>query len=188
MLLSSLIVFLSVLIYGLIHSVLASFWAKEKTQIWFGLSVSRWYRFAYNLFAVLTLLPVLALPVVLSDTRLYTIPSPWVYLSIAGQILAVLVLTAGLLQTGVWTFLGLRQLVEGQEKPSRMVVKGLYRYVRHPLYTAGLIFIWLTPVMTLNLLALNLGLSLYIFLGAMFEERRLTREFGEAYARSFVPP
>jgi protein-S-isoprenylcysteine O-methyltransferase Ste14 len=54
--------------------------------------------------------------------------------------------------------------------------------VRHPIYTAGLLFIWLMPVMTWNLLALNLGLSVYIVAGAIFEERKLLMEFGPGYA------
>ena len=183
MLLSALLVFSAVLLYGLVHSFLASLWFKERIQAWFGDAGSRWYRFVYNLFAVISLLPVLALPAVLPDRRLYVIPSPWVYLSIAGQLLALLALAVGLFQTGVWSFLGLRQLVDGQEKPSQMVVEGLYRYVRHPLYTAGLVFIWLVPVMTVNILCLNLGLTVYLVVGAFFEERKLKREFREAYIR-----
>lgn len=62
-----------------------------------------------------------------------------------------------------------------------MVTGGLYRWVRHPLYTAGLVFIWLTPVMTVNLLVLNIGLTIYLVVGAIFEERKLVREFGAAY-------
>jgi protein-S-isoprenylcysteine O-methyltransferase Ste14 len=54
--------------------------------------------------------------------------------------------------------------------------------VRHPLYTAGLAFIWFTPLMTVNLLVLNIGLTVYIVIGAYFEERKLLREFGPAYA------
>jgi len=63
-----------------------------------------------------------------------------------------------------------------------MVTNGLYRYVRHPLYTAGLVIIWLIPLMTYNLLALILGLTIYIFVGAYFEERKLLLEFGDVYA------
>jgi protein-S-isoprenylcysteine O-methyltransferase Ste14 len=63
-----------------------------------------------------------------------------------------------------------------------MVTGGFYKYARHPLYTAGLIFIWLLPSMTCNLLALNIGLTVYLFVGAYFEERKLLLEFGEAYA------
>lgn len=179
---SPLLVFFSVLMYGVVHSLLASFWAKGRIRRWMGTSLDRWYRLAYNLFATVSLLPVLALPALLTDKRLYSIPSPWVYLTVIGQFLAVLALVIGLLQTGVWSFLGLRQLIGSREESSSLNVTGLYRYVRHPLYTAGLAFIWLTPVMTFNLLALNLGLTIYLVVGAMFEERRLRREFGEEYA------
>jgi len=44
------------------------------------------------------------------------------------------------------------------------------------------VFIWLTPVITLNLLALYIGLSIYLVVGAIVEERKLLVEFGQAYA------
>ena len=89
----------------------------------------------------------------------------------------------GLKQTGIGSFVGLRQMLLPEDtSPLRLVTGGFYRYVRHPLYTAGLVFIWLFPIMTCNLLALNIGLTLYIIAGAYFEERKLLLEFGEAYA------
>ncbi len=86
------------------------------------------------------------------------------------------------METGAWDLLGLRQLTTKVEQPAELVISGLYRYVRHPLYTAGLVFIWLSPVMTLNLLATNIGLTAYILVGAYFEERKLRRVFGVGYA------
>ena len=65
--------------------------------------------------------------------------------------------------------------------PPHLVTEGLYRYMRHPLYTMGLVVVWLTPVMTWNTLALNLGITLYVFFGAYYEERKLHRQFGAAY-------
>ena len=59
---------------------------------------------------------------------------------------------------------------------------GLYRWVRHPLYTCSLLLLWLVPTMTWNLLALAIGLTVYILMGIVFEERKLLREFGPAYA------
>ena len=88
----------------------------------------------------------------------------------------------GLLQTGVWSFLGFEQVLSSSpDASSQMVTNGFYRWVRHPLYTAGLVFIWLTPLMTTSLLALNFGLTIYLVVGAYYEERKLVREFGEAY-------
>jgi len=119
---------------------------------------------------------------VLSDRVLYQIPAPWVYLSLAGQIVALVLLIVGVLQTDTLSFVGLRQLFEGKERPSKMVTQGLYRWVRHPLYTAALLFIWLTPVMSENILVVIISATIYIFVGAWFEERKLEREFGAAYA------
>jgi protein-S-isoprenylcysteine O-methyltransferase Ste14 len=103
-------------------------------------------------------------------------------LTLAGQLAATLALIVGVLQTGAGTFLGLRQLVgPPMTDPPQMIVSDLYRWVRRPLYTAGLVFIWLIPSMTLNLLALNIGLTAYIIVGAMLEERRLLHEFGAPY-------
>ena len=177
------VILLAVALYGIVHSFLASKSAKAIAQRWLGASAGRGYRLAYNIFAVVSLLPVLALPILLPDRPLYRIPSPWAYLAVAVQGMALLALLVGLWQTGVWSFLGLEQLqrpVEGGE--SRLVVSGLYRWVRHPLYTAGLVFLWFTPLMTVNLLALYAGLTLYLVVGASFEERKLLREFGADYA------
>ena len=179
-----LIILLVVLLYGLVHSFLASLWTKDRARDWIGPSADRWYRLFYNVVATLTLLPVLALPALLPDRQLYAIQTPWVYLTLAGQLLALVALGIGVLQTGTLHFLGLAQLFENPEKePRAMVTGGLYRWVRHPLYTAGLVFIWLVPVMTANLLALNVGLTVYLVVGALYEERKLVKEFGEEYLR-----
>ena len=172
-----------ILIYGVIHSFLASLWTKARLKNGLGPLAQRGYRLAYNLFAGVTLLPLLALPGLLPDRGLYRIPFPWLLLSIFFQVVAAAALGVGLLQTGLWSFLGIRQLLGSIEnEPPVLVVHGLYRWVRHPLYTAGLVFIWLIPVMTVNLLAFNIGLSGYILVGAIFEERKLLKEYGTAYA------
>lgn len=168
--------------YGLVHSFLASLWAKTQAHRWFGASANRWFRLLFNFLAAILLLPVLILPVILIDKEIYSIPMPWTLISFAGQALAVVMLMIGLRQTGISAFAGVRQLFAPEDiEPPKLVTNGLYRYMRHPLYTAGLLFIWLIPVMTWNLLALNIGLTTYVVIGAHFEERKLKREFGEAY-------
>jgi protein-S-isoprenylcysteine O-methyltransferase Ste14 len=180
--LSFLLILAAIAAYGGLHSWLASLQAKALARQKLGRLADRAYRLTYNFVAVISLLPVLILPAVLPDRALYTIPFPWVLLTLSIQGLSALILLIGLLQTGLWSFIGLEQLLAPPDRrPSELVVNGLYRWVRHPLYTAGLIFIWLTPVMTWNVLALNLGLSAYLYVGALFEERKLLREFGQAY-------
>lgn len=160
---------------------MASVEAKDWVHRTFGETGRRFYRFFYNIFAVISFAPILWLMVVLPDQVLYRIPVPWVFLSFAGQFAATLVLVVGVLHTGALSFLGLRQLIEGEKRQSRLVTDGLYRWVRHPLYTAGLLFIWLTPVMSQNTLVVMIAATIYIIGGAFFEERKLKREFGREY-------
>jgi protein-S-isoprenylcysteine O-methyltransferase Ste14 len=182
MTLSFWLIILTVFLYGLVHSLLASLWAKAQARRAFGSQADRWFRLLYNLIAVVTFLPVLILPVILIDKEIYSIPWPWRLINFAGQALAIILLIVGVKQTGIASFAGLRQLFAPEDlEPPRLVTQGLYRYIRHPLYFAGLLFIWLNPVMTWNLLALNIGLTAYIIVGAYFEERKLLREFGDAY-------
>jgi methanethiol S-methyltransferase len=179
-----------VIVYGAVHSLLASVGVKRWARVRFGPRTDRFYRLAYNAFAVVSFLPVFALLVLLPGTQLYQLRMPWSALAIMGQVAALILLIVGLLQTDTWSFLGLRQVMEGPPiEPAHLIVTGLYRWVRHPLYTAGLLLIWLTPVMTTSVLALNLALTLYILVGSRLEERRLAAEFGQTYAnyRAAVP-
>lgn len=177
------LILLAVLGYGLLHTILASLRMKALARQWFGPKTDRWYRLIFNLIAIITLLPILAMPVLLSDTVIYRIPVPWVFFSMVIQLLAVIALLVGIKQSGMTTFLGLRQIFHTEQtSPPSLVTDGLYRYVRHPQYTAGLVFIWLMPIMTWNVLALELGLTAYIIVGAHFEERKVLVEFGETFA------
>ncbi|MEW5830990.1 MAG: isoprenylcysteine carboxylmethyltransferase family protein [Chloroflexota bacterium] len=172
---------LSVAIWGIVHSWLASFRAKELFRRWLGQPADRFYRFGYNVFSVFSFLPVLGLMALLPDRALYSIPAPWLYLTLLGQGLAGLVLAVGVLQTDTLAFIGVKQLFGGEES-SALVKRGLYRLVRHPLYTGGLLFIWLTPSMTANRLVVIAAATVYILVGAYFEERKLLRLFGREYA------
>lgn len=184
------LILLAVFAYGLFHSVLASLEVKDSIRKLAGPGADSWYRLAFNLIAVITLFPLLALPALLPDREIYTIPFPWLLLSSAIQVLAIIILIIGLHQTGISSFLGLqRAFMAVGTNPPRLVKDGLYRYMRHPLYTSGLLIIWLIPIMTWNLLALITGLTAYIFIGVIFEERKLVKEFGEEYTeyRSHTP-
>ena len=115
------------------------------------------------------------------DRIVHQVPAPWSTLMRGGQLLAALMLIVAFLQTDSLSFVGLRQLFE-TEKFSQLVTRGLYRVVRHPLYTFGLLFIWLTPNVSQNSLTIYIGATIYTLVGAFFEERKLLRDFGDAYA------
>ncbi|MBI3739244.1 MAG: isoprenylcysteine carboxylmethyltransferase family protein [Chloroflexi bacterium] len=167
--------------WGIVHSLLASIQFKDFLRGKLGIGIMRAYRFSYNIFSVITFAPILVLMKVLPDRPFYAVAPPWMYFMLAGQGLAILCLLITFLQTDALSFVGLRQFVE-DEKPSALVMNGFYRLVRHPLYLFSLLFIWLSPVMTFNMLIVWVSLTAYLFIGAYFEERKLLREFGSAYA------
>lgn len=73
--------------------------------------------------------------------------------------------------------------------PMVLTVRGPYRWVRHPLYFLSLIIIWSGPVYTVDRLLHNLMWSIWIIIGAHYEERDLVACFGDAYRtyRKSVP-
>ncbi len=65
--------------------------------------------------------------------------------------------------------------------PSPMVVRGPYRWVRHPLYLTTLLMIWAYPDLTADRLLFNCLFTGWIFVGAFLEERDLVADYGQAY-------
>ena len=186
---NTLILIVAFAAWGIVHSLLASFALKDFFRKTLGDDFLRVYRLGYNLFSVLSLLPILWLMWILPNHTIYLIPALWKYLMLAGQGVAAFLLLYGVLQTDTLSFVGLRQFVESDSKSGTLVTSGLYRFVRHPLYSAGLLFLWLTTLMTVNQLVLYICATIYIFIGAYFEERKLLREYGSAYAeyKSITP-
>jgi protein-S-isoprenylcysteine O-methyltransferase Ste14 len=172
---------IAIAIWGIVHSVLASMGFKHALRRTLGDGFMRWYRLLYNLFAVISFLPILYLMLALPDQPLYQVPAPWSTLMRAGQVISALLLLAAVLQTDVLAFAGLRQLVE-EEKTGELVTGGLYRFVRHPLYTFSLLVLWLSPSVSVNSFVVYVALTVYILIGIVFEERKLQREFGQQYA------
>jgi protein-S-isoprenylcysteine O-methyltransferase Ste14 len=160
---------------------MASVGFKNLLQRTFGNGFMKFYRLLYNIFSAISFVPILYLMAVMPNRALYQVPAPWSYVMLAGQGLSVLLLFAAVLQTDTLAFVGLRQILTDEEN-GKLVTGGLYRFVRHPLYTFGLLILWLTPSMTINSLIFYISLTVYIFVGTYFEERKLLREFGQEYA------
>ena len=175
-------------LWGFVHSLLASIRFRNFLRSTFGDRFMKFYRLLYNIIAVVSIMPVLYLMITLPDQTLYQVPYPWNRLMRAGQLISLLFLFGAVLQTGVLSFVGLRQLIE-DEKKGNLVVTGLYRFVRHPLYTFSLGILWLSPSMTVNSFIVYAALTIYILVGIIFEEQKLLREFGQEYAtyRSITP-
>ena len=168
------------IMYGALHSILASVGVKAYVQKNYP-GLQKYYRLSYNLFAFAGLGLILWYQL--------KIPSPDLFerntLSLAtGGIISI----SGLLLMSVCIkkyFLSLSGLKSfWQEEPrSELIISGVHRFVRHPLYLGTFLFIWglLGLFPTLSLLISNVVITVYTMIGTSFEERKLVMEFGEQY-------
>ncbi|WP_246839109.1 methyltransferase family protein [Leptospira wolffii] len=82
-------------------------------------------------------------------------------------------------------FFGLRQawnfFTGTESSKGEFVTPSLYRFVRHPMMLGIILALWSTPLMNVGHLILSVGMTFYIIIGTLFEERDLVRTFGEEY-------
>ena len=173
---------------GALHTILAALGAKARARQWFGLRLADGlYRLLYNVVAAFTFLPVIALVTLLPDVLLYRLPTWALAVTIPVQALSALGMVWSLWRLDLPRFVGVRQMLRWMQgapdprDPPKLVTNGIHGWVRHPLYFFSLALLWLTPIMTVNVLALDVGITLYFWIGSVFEERKLAAEFGEAY-------
>ena len=170
------------IVYGVLHSVLASGRVKNKMRGWLGKNFKH-YRLAYTFFAFVSFAALLWYQVSLETVRFYK-PS----FIVVGLGYLIAITGFGIMLTCIKKYFmglsGLRSLLQETVYPE-LIITGIHRYVRHPLYLGTFLFIWglavLIPV--LSLLIANLIITIYTVIAIRFEEEKLVSEFGEQYQR-----
>ena len=170
--------------FGFGHSILADARVKARLKPLFRAG----YRLAYNLFAVLHVLGVVGVGWwLLGDGVAFERASLLRILQGTASLAGAGVLLVALFSYDLGRFAGTAQLrasAQGKflddEEPLRL--EGLHRYMRHPIYAGAFLLLWGRIVDEFTL-ATALWASLYLWIGAAFEDRRLIARFGESYAR-----
>ena len=161
------------LVYGIIHSLLASEFMKK-------IFVTKYYRLIYNLIAVILLVLILYLLIVTKSARL--IPS-----SFFNQLLGGIMMLSGICVMYISIkgyaskeFLGTDF---NSTKLPTLKTDDLSAFVRHPLYMGTLLFMWgiFGFFATESCLISVLILTIYIRIGMYFEEKKLVKLFGKQY-------
>ncbi|MBD0351429.1 MAG: isoprenylcysteine carboxylmethyltransferase family protein [Flavisolibacter sp.] len=171
------------IVFCALHSLLASGWLKRKLQQRMGASY-RYFRLYYTLFAFTTFIAILSYQV--------SIPSPFlfdrniVFLIAGGAVLLVgCIIMLLCIKKYFASLSGLKTLLSETADKNVLLITGIHRYVRHPLYMGTFLFIWgLFLVMPyLSLLIADCIITGYTLLGIKWEEEKLVKEFGNAYKR-----
>ena len=167
-------------LYGVLHSVLASLGFKKKMQQILGRNFKH-YRLAYTIFAFVSLAAVVWYQVSISTVKFY---KPTFLIVALGYL--VVVTGFGIMLACIKKYFmslsGLRSLFQEQTY-SELMISGIHRYVRHPLYLGTFLFIWGLAVLFpyLSLVIMNTVITLYTILAIRYEEAKLVAEFGEQY-------
>lgn len=163
---------LSILFFAIIHSLTASNFFRSR---------AKWFRRKhYNFLSILSVLPI-----IYAWARGYE-SSPLLYaaefpLSLALYLLMLTgaaIFILGAKEMDLPEFFGINEAGE-----KKLVTTGMHGIVRHPLYLGLIILIWSFPKLSLIDFVGNSGITLYLLIGALLEERKLLAEFGEEYER-----
>lgn len=170
------------LLYGAIHSFMASNYFKNFAAKMLG-KYFRFYRLIYNILAFMLLIPIFSLKFSMGKEVLWQVS---VYQSIIGKfiiICGVLLIAKALQGYDLFEFSGF-DFNKSQEK-NEFKSDGLLKYMRHPIYFGILIFVWgmfLVEASTRSLTS-AIAVTIYLFIGIYFEEKKLIEVFGEKYKK-----
>lgn len=121
------------------------------------------------------------------NTVIWTSSAPISWLLFAVSMVGWVVVFLSTFLIDHFDLFGLRQVwlnFRGFEySQSPFVLRGLYRFVRHPLMLGFIIAFWFAPTMTLGHLLFAIAMTVYILIGIFYEERDLAKMLGEDYLR-----
>ena len=168
-----------------LHSLLASLrfkaWATQQWPI-----QSRHYRLGYNLLALGLLVPLLIATEVAADDWLWRWQGYWSWVAwgVSGLVLIGFIWSSRAYD--MKAFVGIAPL--SAEAAPQFGLSPLHRFVRHPWYFLGLLWLWTRDMDSARLIA-TLIISSYLWLGSALEERKLIEELGQSYKdyRARVP-
>jgi len=175
-------------IFWLIWCFLHSYFVRTETTEWFKRRLGTkfgGYRIAYNLISIITVLPLFYWQ--------KTIPGPLVlplspYLLLFKNIsvvLSIIIVAGSFFSFDILDFFGIGKRATKYTKAEKGQVihkNGFYGIVRHPMYLGGIVFF--TASMTNAPFAEFSGfmiLAVYMIIGTILEDRRLSRELGDVY-------
>jgi protein-S-isoprenylcysteine O-methyltransferase Ste14 len=120
-----------------------------------------------------------------SEIQLLRLEGLLLWIARGCSLLAIMLFAWGIHALDSFDAFGLRPIkshMRGQsDQPIPFVVRGPYRWVRHPLYLCVLVLIWASPELTADRLLFNVLWTGWILLGTILEETDLLADFGDDY-------
>ena len=105
------------------------------------------------------------------------------FLSESIPLIVRLVILAVALLVSIWLMRSGHVVTREEQRPARVISTGAFRYVRHPLYLASILFYLGLTVATASVISLGGFVIIFIFYNyiASFEEKIMLERFGDKY-------
>jgi protein-S-isoprenylcysteine O-methyltransferase Ste14 len=179
-----LVIGIGLVVYCIIHSLLASMWMKNKiAKRWPGFMPV--YRLMFTTLAVLLLIPPTWLLYRFPGPLLWSWKGPWFWVANLLALLAVV----GFLWAGrsydLQEFIGIRQWrtrAKSINDQELFRISYLHRFVRHPWYLFVLVILWTRDIHAADLV-MYIIITFYLVIGSRLEERTLLAYHGNMYRR-----
>ena len=175
-------------LFGISHSILASNKIKERIVEGAGSKIA-YYRLFYNITSLITFLVIYEISPK-PDIVIYDLSYPWDIVILVLQVLSLFGFIWASRLVDLNEFIGISQVKrylknEYDEKEldehSELIIKGAYKYSRHPIYFFSILFLGFRPVMDVFYLTFYICLIVYFIIGSIYEEKKLVKKFGVKY-------
>jgi protein-S-isoprenylcysteine O-methyltransferase Ste14 len=139
------------------------------------------YRLYYTLFAAISFVAIVIYQVTMTSYKLFLPTTGSLIVGVVVALLGLAVMCACIVKYFM-QLSGLKGLIKNTNT-NELMITGIHKIVRHPLYAGTFAFIWgLLVIFPLaSLLIANTIITVYTLIGLQLEEKKLEREFGDAY-------
>ena len=145
----------------------------------------RYHRLSFNLFSILSLIPVVLYSWALSSAPIFQWDGGLRLLQAAFIVISVALMVAGASHYDFREFMGFSQISNTDAcrsigKDCELKTAGILGVVRHPWYTAVFFLLWARDLDPAAIIV-NTVLTVYVVIGTHLEERKLITAFGQTY-------
>jgi len=187
-LLDLILIILLFFLFALLHTLSASNKIKKLIGETFPV-ILPFYRLIYNLLSLISFY-IFYRFAPKPDIEIYDLSYPWDLIILLPQALSLAGIIWALKYFDLKEFTGIGQIIRWKNKGyinkeldehKTLHIGGPYKFCRHPLYFFSILFIGFRPTMSLFYLTAFICISIYFYIGSLFEEEKLVESFGEIY-------